>query len=366
MDNRENLLGVIETIFRWKKPIIILCLLVGIGSVIITLLLPNYYKSSTLYYVANPDLALPEPVGNRLKEKTLYGRDSDIDRNLTIARSSQLVDYMVKKYNLYSHYDMDSTNVKAPFKVRERFLKLYQVQKTKYDAVELSVEDEDRELAAQMVNDARKQVELISRNLIKEGLGQQLETYQANLKNKEQQLVTLGDSLQGVRQKYGAYNTESQSEGLALLVATAESKLALNRAKLKALQSIPNIKRDTITLLKAYVSGIENELAHSKASLNKLNEGMASADGLTRAYKDAADQFSLDTERYKQLKIAYEAEPPVLYIVEEGTVPVVKSRPKRSIICLAAFLATFIFSVIAVLILDAYKDVNWKAIVNAR
>ena len=124
MDNRENLIGIIETFFRWKKPILSLCIAAGIGSIIISLCLPNYYQSFTTYYVASPDQIMPDPVGSRLKEKELYGKSEDRDRNLSIAQSSELINFMIDSFNLYEHYDIDPTHEKGASKVRKRFLKL--------------------------------------------------------------------------------------------------------------------------------------------------------------------------------------------------------------------------------------------------
>ena len=364
MDNRENLLGVITTIFKWKKQILTVCLITAIGTVIISLLLPNYYKSSTLYYVASPDLALPEPVGNRLKEKSLYAQPGDIDRNLTIAESNGLVDYMVNKYNLYEHYEIDSTKEKAAFKVREEFRNLYTVTKTKFDAVELSIEDTDKDLAAIMINDARHYVERVAKQLLLEPIGQTMEGYK--LSEKEADLNILGDSLRRIRERYGVYNALSQSEFLSSLLATSESQYARNKTKLDILRNESSIDPDTIVLINAFVKGLEQEVIKNKENLSRLNDGMASIEALERAYQEATEQLSLDKERYKQIKIAHEADPPVLYVIEEGKTPLDKSRPKRSIICVAAVLIAFIFSVLCILILEAYKDVNWKEIVNAK
>jgi uncharacterized protein involved in exopolysaccharide biosynthesis len=49
-------------------------------------------------------------------------------------------------------------------------------------------------------------------------------------------------------------------------------------------------------------------------------------------------------------------------VVEEAEVPLIKSRPKRSIIVIGAAFIAFIFTVIGILILDTYRDVDWKSI----
>ncbi len=360
MDNRENLIGILGVLLRWKKPIFWLCVIAGIAAVITTLLLPNYYKSTTVYYVASTDLAMPEPVGNRLKEKSLYGTSDDIDRNMTIAQSNEIANYVVDKYNLYEHYDIDTTDRKAAVKVREEFRDLYNVLKTKHDAIELSIEDTDKELAARMINDIREKIVALSRQFLKEGFQQQIVTYETNINTKSQELQVMQDTLQSLRNKYQIYNAFAQSEFISSLLATAQSNLSKSEAKLKKLKSIPSIPRDTINLLMAQVEGFREEVKSNKTSLNLLNQGMSIIVSKEEAFEDAVEQLSLDQQRYKQLKSAATAEPTILFLVENGTVALDKSRPKRSIICIAAVLITLFLGLIAVLLIEQYRTVDWQ------
>ena len=104
---KTDLLDVIKTLFRWKKFILTSCLIAGVGSAIIVLLLPSYYKASTIFLAVSPDQATPELLftdGGIAPE--LYGNESDIDRMLTIAESNQLADYLIDSFSLYEHYDI--------------------------------------------------------------------------------------------------------------------------------------------------------------------------------------------------------------------------------------------------------------------
>ena len=66
MDNRDNLLGVLATLFKWKKQILKVILLAGIGTAAISFFfLDDYYRASTVFYVASPDLFKPEQVVHR-------------------------------------------------------------------------------------------------------------------------------------------------------------------------------------------------------------------------------------------------------------------------------------------------------------
>src|SRR5690606_37684671 len=115
----DNLLGVLRTLFRWKKAILYLCLAAGVVAAIVVLLVPVYYQATTIFFVASPDQSSPELMfGTSLAEPELYGDESDIDRLLTISESNELVEYLIDSFQLYQHYRIDTANVKAPYYVK--------------------------------------------------------------------------------------------------------------------------------------------------------------------------------------------------------------------------------------------------------
>lgn len=367
MEYKESLLGVLQTLFKWKKPILFTTAFGAAGSVIISLLLPVYYESSTTFYAASPDLAMPERMfGVTNEAMEYYGEDADIDRIMTIANSNELADYLISTFNLYEHYDIDSTNAKAPYYVRLKLSKLYKVQKTKYDAIQLSVEDRDKETAAAIANAARLKIDEIAQRLIKASQTELLRTYESNIQEKEGQLKELNDSLRVLRSTYGVYNTETQSELLATLLAEAEAKMTNSVARLEVFQNIPGTPRDTISNLKASVQGAQKEAAGLQEKLEKFNQGLATVQVLAQGHALASKQLGEDKERYKQIKSAQSSPFPAIHLVEEAPLPIIKSRPKRSMIVVAITALSFLFSAIGVLIIDTYKDVNWKSVIDGR
>jgi capsule polysaccharide export protein KpsE/RkpR len=188
-------------------------------------------------------------------------------------------------------------------------------------------------------------------------------TLAGNISEKEKQLVALNDSIQHVRERYGVYNTLAQSENLSDLIAKAESKLNNAQAKVEALQSV-NFRRDSINLLRASAKGYENELLKLNERLKTFNQGMAKAEVLKEIQTTASEQLSLDKELYKLYQAAYNSELPIILLLEPGELPIVKSRPKRALIVLAATFVAFVFSVLGVVIFDTYRDVEWKEILH--
>ena len=284
MEQRENLLDIIKTLFQWKKPILYLCLGVGILSALLSLLLPNYYQSISIFYAASMDQVKPGQIfGTSTRDADFYGNDHDNDRLLTIAESNEVADYIIQKFDLYTHYDIDIKNEKAPFKVKEKFFKYYKVMKTKRDAIELSMEDTDKEQAAEIVNEARMKIDELYIKVVRGQLEKLKQSLKQNIIEKESKISQLNDTLMYYRNTYGVY-TDSQGEIFAEQILTTDSKLSREQAKLNALEKSPSINRDTIALMRATAQGYKNELKNLQEKLHLFNKGISRVTILAVSY----------------------------------------------------------------------------------
>lgn len=367
MEKKDSLVEVLQTLFKWKRQLFFTCLAAGIGSIIISLLLPVYYKSTTVFLAASPDQAKPELLfGKGTLRTQYYGNENDIDRILTLAQSNEVVEFLIDSFNLFEHYDIDPTHPKAKYKVKQAFFDLYEIKKTKRDAIELSIEDRKKEMAARIVNAARERLNEIAQGLIKERQFKAINTFETSMVVKEKQLTALSDSLIKLRSRYGIYNSGAQTESLTAQFSEAEAKLVRNRGRLNALKEISTIPKDTIIMAAALVAGLEEEVNSLKEKIKMLNDGMAHVNIIDKQYQEANQTLSEDKERNKRFIATYNSTIPAIFLVEQGAVPIIKSRPKRSIIVLAAVAIAFLFSIFAILLIDSYKHINWREIINAK
>ena len=367
MENKENLLGVLKTLYKWRKEIIYLCIAAGLGSIVITLLLPVYYQATTVFLVSSSDRAKRELLFNDGSlEGEYYGNENDIDRILTIAESNELADHIIDSFNLYEHYDINPDRPRSQYNVRRHFAKLYDIKKTKRDALELSVEDTDKEMAATIANAARQKIDKIAQNLIKDSQLEEIKIYEADIRRKDQDLQVLSDSLRNLRDRYGVYNSRTQTETLLSQLSTAESKLIRSTQRLEVLKTTPRIHPDTIRYLEAAVSGMNVEVESLQDKVDIFNEGMAIVDIYDKQYQEASLGLSEVLELTKELRATYSSNIPAVMLVEKASIPAIKSRPKRSILVIAAVMLAFVFGIIGVLLFEVYKTINWKEITDAK
>lgn len=371
MNNRDNLLGVLSAIYRWRKTIRNICLVTLAGSIVFSLLLKNYYQATTIFYPSSANLANPELIfGSSGEVIEYFGTDRDLDRLAEVANSNEVVDYMISRFQLYNHYGIDSTSKEGPNKVREMFRSLYSALKNRNDAIELNVEDVDRALSATMANAARERINFLLQRLVRGNQERLLVTFEDNIKYKEKELQRLADSLAYLMAYYHIVSVGDQGQQLSLQLATAESQVLRGQARLDVLKGNPAIPRDTIAYitanLRAYERLRENLLRQGNhrdgMSLQNFNEGSPKINVISDLHYQGRKQLSFDRERYMQIKAAFATTLSAVQVVDLAEPPRIKSRPKRSIIVLSAVLAAFLFSVIGVLLADAYRSVDWQEV----
>ncbi len=366
MDNQYNLLGVIQTIWKWRKKVLWVTGITFIGACLITFfLLPNYYSSSAVFYAASPNLAFPEPVGMESKETEYYGEEEDMDRILTISESNEVAEYLIEKFNLAERFDINPEARLGDYKIMKEFRELYTVKKTKFDAVQVSMEDKDPQVAKDIASAAWMKIDEIAQRLIKESQKLELATRRLTVLEKENQLKMLNDSLEKVRMDYGIYNTTSQSMGFANMIQINEIKLATSQARKDLYSKRTGARyRDSVLVATADIEGATKGLEILNQKLNKFNQGMATVEMLTEIQEEASQQLGQNREREKQLEATINSQFSGLYLVEAPEKPIFKSRPFRSILVLAATFAAFLFSIIGILLLESYRSVNWKEVLG--
>lgn len=374
MNKGDNLLGILGSIYRWRKAIRNILLVTLVGSIGAVLMMDNYYKATTIFYPASPELASPELIFGYTSQVTQYfGSDRDLDRIAEIANSMEVVDAMVSNFHLFQHYGIDSTSQKGRFLVRETFRGLYSAQKNKNDAIELSVEDTDPQLASDIANAARDKINEIGQRLIKKSQATLLITFEDNMNRKKKELGILADSMEKMQTHYRLYNSGTQGEQLSMQLGDAESEITRGKARLEVLDNNPLIPADTIQYIKANVRAYEaerkkllsNTTDGEHLTIKQYNEGLPKISVLADLHFQGRKQLSFDQERYNQIKSAYNTDIPAIQLLEPAEIPLAKNRPKRSIIVVAALIAAFLFSVLGILLVEGYREIDWEKISQA-
>lgn len=188
---------ILSILLKWIKPILLFTVLAALISAGISLLMPNYYESIVVFQPANPgllDRAIFKKEGTD-KPVFMFGSKIDIDRVISLGKSSAILGYAIDKYKLYDHYGIDSNSNEADFKVAKAFNGNYVIQKNAQGAVELRLMDKDPQKAADWANDLAHQIDGLNRKMIFGMKADQVEILETEVKSKQKEVQQLNDSI---------------------------------------------------------------------------------------------------------------------------------------------------------------------------
>lgn len=358
----EHLLGPIRSVYKRRFPLLYL----AIGTFVLTFLftklfLDEYYEGKTAFIALSPDQSSPELLFGGQGKAQIFGNANDIDRIMAISESNELVDYMIKTFQLYEHYGIDSTKQRAPLSVRSEFFSLYEVTKTTRDAIEITVQDTSPQLAATMANSARERIGFLGRELQRRAQAETVKSLNNQIEEKNERLRILGDSLANLRQQSGIYNQESQSESLGALVTSQGQQIESTKGRIEAYRKLnTRAARDSVSNLSAKLQGLIRSRAVVDSQLVLLNQSMSAIENLDQEREELSSQISRDKDRAKQFQTAFESEQKAIAVIQEADVPVVKSWPHRSVMVLGTTILVLFIAILAILISEGSKHYPWR------
>ena len=189
---------LLRILFKWMKPIGLVCLVATIGSVIISFLLPHYFTSTAVFMTINPLLMERTTIFSVEGSETpvyRFGGEGDIDRIISLMETSDVEDYIIEKFNLYEHYDFDKNKPSELYYLKEKFRGLVTATKTPERTIHVEVTDKDRNVAANMANSIMKRLDVLNKKLLTEKNKDVLKLYEVELKEKKKEMNELRDSL---------------------------------------------------------------------------------------------------------------------------------------------------------------------------
>lgn len=329
-------------------------IIVGLITTVITLLLPNHYKATTTFYAANPSLANPNGLGYEESPRYVFGTNDDTDRLFSIITSGEIKAYLIKKFDLYKVYKIDSTTLKGKHTMNLAFEENYKAISTKYKAIELSVEDTDPKRAADIANSAREYANDVTQRLIKDSQLKSLQSTKENLELQEKRVTLLGDSIRLMKAKSKMIDPYFQSEAYSQEAIKTEALLAESKGKANYYSKYES-KKDSVIKYNALAAGYQNKLNQIRTSLSTFYEVGPWLKKKEQEYSRAGDQLSVEKEKEKLLAAAYNSSFTGLHVIDQAYPPLVKSRPKRSLIILGAMLITLLASVMGLLMIKSIK-----------
>jgi tyrosine-protein kinase Etk/Wzc len=372
MDQKE-LTPILENLIQLLKKkwfIIVNTSILAILSIIISLMLPNWYssKASIISSGGGTSNFLSMLSGLPMGDFGLSALSEDISNYIAILESRSVQENIVKEFDLVNRYD--AKDIEFAMGTLDEYVEL---KVSEEGNLLISVLDKDPVVARDIANALIRELDLVNRRLSREKgffnrefLGERLVQNKNDLKNAE-------DNLNKFQNEYGIVDVPSQVTVSIETYAQVYAKKIENEINLSVAEAMYSSKDPTVIQYKKIDQELENlltKLATKGDDKNILTAFKKLPDlGLeyARLYREVQLQnkiFEIILPQFEQAAMEETKSIPSLQVVDEPKVALNKAKPKRSLIVIATTLMAFLLSVIYVLFEYRTRDIR-KRLKNA-
>ncbi len=316
-------------IYIWVKriPLAIITISAAILSIIVSFTITPMFKSTVIMFpTANASVSKNLFGDNYSGKSSIYeiGEEDQAEQLLQVLNSEEIKNRIVKKYNLMSHYNIDTTSDYPLTKLNEYFRSNVRIKRTEFMSVQVDVLDKDPQYAADIANDISNLTDTVFRDMLKQRADVAFSLVEKEYNEMFDLSMQTKDSLDILRD-LGINNYSAQSD------------------------------RYHEAYGKAIVSGNANAVRNLEEKFEIMSEYGGSYDVLQNLLIYQTSALSRLKLRYLEAKVESENTLTHKFVVDKAVKAEKKAYPKKSIIVIFSTLSAFLFGLILLIISDNLK-----------
>ncbi len=363
-DTWWHMLGVL---FRWRRFIIIVTGVMAVVSVVISLMLPVWYKASSR-------LLLPNSGGSGIAsallgdlssaaESLLGGGGGDYVRYMAILHSRAVKEQIVERFDLINVYDLAEEEFASEEALAALADNIEFVIDDEYDFMSIEVFDQDAQRAADISNYFIELLDEENNRLTRQTAGNFRAFVESRYDLAEEERGAMLDSLASFQRKYGVIDLEAQTEAYfsqlaELRASTLQYEIQLNgmRAQFgEGNQQVKNMQSMVEAANQSFQDALDGREMVMPVSQEEAPEMVRQFLNLTMERTIQERILELVAPMLEQARFEEERQSETLQVVDAAVAPFEKAKPKRMIIVIGATLSAFILALVFVLLLDWWK-----------
>lgn len=317
MESQFYQINILKLLLKWKFHLLIIVILAVIVGAVFSgpAFITPKFKSYAVAYPANI---------------SPYSDESETEQMLQILQSNDIRDSIIKKFDLATHYEIDSAYKYFYTTMLWEYSQNVSISKTAYEGVSMEVMDKDPQIACDMVNSMMDFYNKKVKYLHEGKFIEVVQMYERAITKKQEYIDSLENKFYELSTEYGLLDYTSQSREIARgYLRTIDGSASSNINTREVLRLKENIeKKGGEFILLQFL--LERE-ATKFADLKRDYE---------RAYMDYDRQFSYTN------------------IITKPFVADKKSYPVRWLIVVISALASFFITFLIVLIIENYKGMT--------
>jgi len=319
-----NSKGILHFMRKRRNILVTTSILAFISSIIFSLLIEDKYESSVILFPSTTtsiSRALLNDENYKEKDFLEFGEEEEAEQLIQLLSSDEIRSHIIEKFDLMNHYDISPEAKYRQTKLINQYEGNIDFYRTKFMSVKIEVLDTDPQFAADIANEIALMVDKVRNRMLKKVAKQAFVIVENEYKTLLSDIGKIEDTLNIIR-NLGVQDYETQVEVLSEQYGAAVVKGNMKAAK------ILEDKLDTISKYGGKYLSLVQQMEYEREKLSDLRSVYAEA----RVNAEATiDQTFIVNKAYKSEKAAY---------------------PIRWIIVVASTIATFLFTMIVLILID--------------
>jgi uncharacterized protein involved in exopolysaccharide biosynthesis len=365
----SNLWRLLEVIACRRRFVVATVLSVTILALIVSLLLPKYYRATALL-LPPKEITVPIAGQGRLAEVVSVTQGLNLPVMVTTSDvyARMLASRRIVEPVIREHLSLEKLGARNMDEAMKKFLAIAEFAVTPEGLLELSFEDRQPELAAAVVNSLVAQLDQVNRDIAGSRARQNRVFIQDRLGQVQRELDSSRADLRTFQDRNRTVDFDEQirlatEQAIELKIKLSETDLNLQLMADKYTEDNPDFQ-EWQRKRNALLDQVE-ELENRNTDSSYFSLPIASIPALRGEYEQLYTRVRVNEGLYQTLlgqlemaKIQENEELPTITVLDAAEPPGLKSRPKRAYVVLTAFAASLVISVILAAFFEYLKRLS--------
>lgn len=326
MNQEQNLNSGQLIAFLWKKrkPIIIITASAFVVSIVVSLMMTPYFMARAVVF---PTKANSVDYNTNSRNSVVeFGDEADAERLLQVLISPEIRDSLVVKYDLYNHYEIDSSEAHARYEFQKIYEGNIKFERTRYNSINIDVYDTDPIIATDIANDIVRLVDTVMNRMIRQ--------------RSVGPMYAVQHEVSLIKTEMGDYSDRLKSLSDSGVVSKDERG---------------NMYADYLEAMKAGKTDLANEI---KRKIDATQKYASDYDIYTNLSEFFALRYSniLDVNDQASQYASTNIQQTIRHSPAE--IPDKKAKPKRAIVVIFATFSAFLFAIFLLLGIEKFKEIR--------
>ena len=364
----DGLWVALAALLRWRWFIIATTVLVAAASVVISLSLPNWYAASAR--VLPPEASGANPLTAALMRNAgsaasalLGGVSGDYARYLAILSSRRVLEGAVQEFDLVRAYELEDKEHPEDAALRRFSNNVSFPVDEDYEFLSVVVLDTNPERAARIANYMVEQLNEINTELSSRTASSYREFVERRYDEAQVEMDSLMDEAQAFQQRYGILDLDVQTQAYFGQLAELRASATVAEIQYEALRSQLGDENDEVRALGAVASAAQTKVEAMMAGGEAvLPVAQAELSDVARGFLDLRREAEVQRQileivqpLVEQARFEQEKQVEAVQVVDAAEPPVLKAKPKRSVLVIVATLSAFLLASLFVLLYTAWQ-----------